>query len=42
MIMNEMDKQERGSVLVFVHKQEHADELMKNLMKQGAFECCHY
>ena len=24
--------QEQGSVLVFVDKQEHADELMKNLM----------
>ncbi|ESO04659.1 hypothetical protein HELRODRAFT_187002 [Helobdella robusta] len=27
--------QERGSCLVFVHKQEHADELMKNLLKHG-------
>lgn len=27
--------QEKGSILVFVHKQEHADELMKNLMKHS-------
>ncbi|XP_013414892.1 probable ATP-dependent RNA helicase DDX46 isoform X4 [Lingula anatina] len=27
--------QEQGSVLVFVDKQEHADELMKNLMKHS-------
>ena len=27
--------QERGAVLVFVHKQEHADELMKNLLRHS-------
>ena len=27
--------QEKGSVLVFVDKQEHADELMKDLMKHS-------
>lgn len=27
--------QEKGSILVFVHKQEHADELMKNLMRHS-------
>ncbi len=27
--------QEKGSVLIFVDKQEHADELMKNLMKHS-------
>lgn len=27
--------QEQGSVLVFVDKQEHADELMKNLLKHS-------
>jgi len=27
--------QERGSILVFVHKQEHADELMKNLLRHS-------
>ncbi|KAL7672649.1 hypothetical protein ACOME3_007532 [Neoechinorhynchus agilis] len=30
--------QEQGSVLVFVHKQEHADELMKSLM-QHSYPC---
>ena len=27
--------QEAGSILVFVYKQEHADELMKNLLKHS-------
>jgi len=27
--------QESGSILVFVHKQEHADELMKNLLRHS-------
>ena len=27
--------QEQGSVLVFVDKQEHADELMKNLLRHS-------
>jgi len=27
--------QEDGSILVFVYKQEHADELMKNLLKNS-------
>lgn len=30
--------QEHGSILVFVHKQEHADELMKNLMN-SSYSC---